>query len=331
MGNEPNSRILKRGDAQVNMDDSSRSQMKDHDPQGKELKDTLSRRARLVDNFVLSVGKYFSKTPRRLEEAMRYSLEAGGKRIRPVLCMTCAALFGLKEEQSLPFACAIEMIHTYSLIHDDLPAMDNDDLRRGKPSSHKAFGEAMAILAGDGLLTDAFAVASQCGLPAGRLLKALNKLAMAAGSSGMVGGQVLDMEYTDSEDVGINKIKAMQSLKTGAIMEASCVCGAILADAAEEDVQLLSRYGGSLGILFQLMDDILDATATTEELGKPAGSDEREGKKTWVTLLGIEKSRELLSFYCLEAAEAVGKFESPDGRFLLELPFYLARRAGRNG
>ncbi len=289
-----------------------------------EMKFHLARMAAMVDQYLDSCLNRFAKTPARLKEAMLYSLQAGGKRLRPALCMASASLCGLEENRVIPFAAAIEMIHTYSLIHDDLPAMDNDDLRRGKPSNHKQFDEATAILAGDGLLTDAFAVAASVDLPARHVLAALVALAHAAGSSGMAGGQMLDMEYTARNNITINQITEMQVLKTGAMLEASCVCGALLAGADAPLINAMKVYGSSLGKAFQIADDILDLTASTEELGKPAGSDVAHGKNTYPSLLGIEKSRSIALEEAEKAQKALPDCKQAD--FLRSLANYAVTR-----
>ena len=214
------------------------------------MKSLLKERGKLVESY-LATCLDGQEMPPRLRESMLYSLQAGGKRLRPVLCLSCAALCGLKPEDVLPFASAIEMVHTYSLIHDDLPAMDDDDLRRGKPSNHKAFDEATAILAGDALLTDAFAHMCRVELPAGQVLRAVAEFARAAGSSGMVGGQEWDMLYTGLPPVSMAELRRMHAMKTGALLRASCVCGALLAGAADDVCERIGRYGAALGVAFQ--------------------------------------------------------------------------------
>lgn len=291
-----------------------------------EMKSILKERAARVENFFRRSIDY-GDTPARLKEAMFYSLQAGGKRIRPALCMSCAALFGLPEERSLPFAAAIEMIHTYSLIHDDLPAMDNDDLRRGRPSNHKAFDEATAILAGDGLLTDAFAVIAVMDISAEILLAALLELARAAGSAGMVGGQMEDMLYTGQNGISLEQLRHMQAMKTGAILRASCVCGAMLGGADKERLEKIGRFGFALGRAFQMADDILDVTGTTKELGKPAGSDEESGKNTYPALVGLEESRRLAREEARQAAGALDGFAGREAAFLRTLAEYVIKRA----
>ena len=226
----------------------------------------------------------------------------------------------------LPFAAAIEMIHTYSLIHDDLPAMDDDDLRRGKPSNHKAFDEATAILAGDGLLTDAFGRMTTVDLPASRVLAAVGEMARAAGSTGMVGGQEWDMIYTGMPPVSLDELRRMHAMKTGALLRASCVCGALLAGAESIELQRISRYGAALGVAFQIADDILDVVSDTETLGKPAGSDAEHGKNTYPSLVGLDESRRLAQEQARHAQEAIASFHGPEAEFLRALALYTVTR-----
>ncbi len=260
----------------------------------------------------------------RLGEAMRYSLEAGGKRVRPVLCLLAAEAVGGSPEEALPGALALEYIHTYSLIHDDLPAMDDDDLRRGRPTNHKVFGEGHAILAGDGLLTEAFRVlADGPGDPA-RRLEALALLATAAGWRGMVGGQSLDLlgEALDTYDLA--HLQLIHRLKTGALLRASLEIGAVLGGASPADRQALRAAGEALGLAFQIQDDILDATATEADLGKRAGKDAGRGKITYPSLLGLDGARKALE----EATEtALCHLASLPNRTSLEAwARYLAQR-----
>ncbi|MDJ0731394.1 MAG: polyprenyl synthetase family protein [Crocosphaera sp.] len=231
--------------------------------------------------------------PEKIYEAMRYSLLAGGKRLRPILCLTTCELMGGTAEMSLPTACALEMIHTMSLIHDDLPAMDNDDYRRGKLTNHKVYGEDIAILAGDALLSYAFEyVATQTrnvDLP--NLIDVIARLGRTVGAAGLVGGQVLDLESEGKSDVTVETLKFIHIHKTGALLETSVVSGAILAGAKPEDLERLSRYAQNIGLAFQIIDDILDVTSSTEELGKTAGKDERAQKVTYPSLWGLEESQ----------------------------------------
>ena len=276
----------------------------------------------------------------RLKEAMYYSLLAGGKRLRPVLCLSTAALFGLSAEAVMPFAASLEMIHTYSLIHDDLPAMDDDDLpakvraelrddlRRGRPSCHKAFDEATAILAGDALLTDAFGFMASTvkDLPAGRVLEALASVSSAAGSAGMVGGQILDMDCTGKTDVPMETLQTLHALKTGAMFRVACVSGGLLAGASEPDIASLRAYGEALGVTFQIVDDILDETADTATLGKPAGSDAEMGKTTYPSLMGLDRSRELAQEFAEKAVDSLSAFSGQDAAFLKGLALMLVTR-----
>ncbi len=231
--------------------------------------------------------------PAKIYEAMRYSLLAGGKRLRPILCLNTCELMGGTIEMALPTACALEMIHTMSLIHDDLPAMDNDDYRRGKLTNHKVYGEDIAILAGDALLSYAFEyVATQTrnvALP--NLVDVIARLGRTVGAAGLVGGQVLDLESEGKSDVTVDTLKFIHIHKTGALLETSVVSGAVLAGANSEDVERLSRYAQNIGLAFQIIDDILDVTSTQEELGKTAGKDERAQKATYPGLWGIEESQ----------------------------------------
>jgi geranylgeranyl diphosphate synthase type II len=264
--------------------------------------------------------------PERLLAAMEYSLLAGGKRLRPILCLSCAALCGLEESRALPFAASIELIHTYSLIHDDLPAMDNDDLRRGKPTNHKVFDEATAILAGDGLLTEAFVIMAATPLPPERVLAALGELARAAGAAGMVGGQMLDMEYTGSGKADIRELAAMHARKTGALIKASCLCGGLLAGAGPERVAALARYGAAFGAAFQIVDDILDVLGTAEQLGKTPGKDAAQGKLAYPSLVGIERSRELALEQARLAQACLDAFSGPDAELLRALALSQVQR-----
>lgn len=265
-----------------------------------------------IDLAESALSKYMKVTDnpqKKIYEAQEYSLMAGGKRLRPVIMMMTAKMCGKSPELVIPFAVAIEMIHTYSLIHDDLPAMDNDDLRRGKPTNHKVFGEAMAILAGDALLTKAFEVASGfCDetVPKERVLRAISILAKASGDNGMIGGQVVDIE-SRNEDADL--LKYLHSLKTGALIRASGVIGAVLAGATEEEIKAVESFCDNLGIAFQIQDDILDVTGTEEELGKPIGSDAENEKSTYVTLFGIEKAEKLAEEYTKKAIESLNIFE----------------------
>lgn len=257
-------------------------------------------------------------------DAMNYSLLAGGKRLRPILVLESCRLCGGDPGLALPFACAVEMIHTYSLIHDDLPCMDNDDLRRGKPTNHKVYGEATAVLAGDGLLTAAFGIAlSAPGLPPQRVVEAAACLAHAAGAAGMVGGQVLDMAG-EGHALGLADLEELQKLKTGALILASVEMGCILAGGSDGDREALRRYAQKLGLAFQIRDDMLDVTGSEAELGKPIGSDAASEKTTFVTLKGLPACGELVASLTGEAVEALKGFDHPE--FLIELARVLVGR-----
>ena len=245
-----------------------------------------------------------------LQEAMEYSLLAGGKRIRPVLTLETCRLCGGDPEAALPFACAVEMVHTYSLIHDDLPAMDNDDLRRGRLTNHRVYGEATAILAGDALLTAAFEQLTKAKLPADRIVKAAECLSKAAGSAGMVGGQALDMAG-ESRTLSLEELELLQSLKTGALISAAAVLGCIAAGGSVKQLELVSAYAQALGRAFQVRDDMLDVTSSKEELGKSVGSDRVNGKSTFVTALGLEGCAALVEELTRQAVEAISGFDSP--------------------
>ncbi len=258
-------------------------------------------------------------------KAMAYSLSNGGKRIRPMLTLEFCRLCGGDYKKAIPFALAAEMIHTYSLIHDDLPCMDDDDMRRGKPSSHKVFGEANALLAGDALLTLAFeTVLSAEGVSAEAKVKAGFELAKAAGCSGMIAGQVMDLA-NEGKSVSLDAIKETDKLKTGEMIRVSCVMGCIAADADEEKIKAAEKYSENIGLAFQIVDDILDVTSDAETLGKPIGSDSENDKSTYVSLMGIEKSAEYAEELTKNAKKALDIF-GDEGDFLAMLADMLAGR-----
>jgi geranylgeranyl diphosphate synthase, type II len=255
------------------------------------LKSYLKQQQRLVEQALdqsIAIAQ-----PAKIYEAMRYSLLAGGKRLRPILCLATCDLMGGTIEMAMPTACALEMIHTMSLIHDDLPAMDNDDYRRGKLTNHKVYGEDIAILAGDGLLAYAFEyVATQTkNVAPENILQVVASLGRTVGAAGLVGGQVLDLESEGKSDITTETLSFIHTHKTGALLEASVVSGAILANASEEDIARLSQYAQNIGLAFQIIDDILDITATDEQLGKTAGKDLEAQKATYPSLWGLEKSQ----------------------------------------
>ena len=266
----------------------------------------------------------------RLGEAMRYSLSAGGKRVRPVLCLLAAEAVGGAADAALPGALALELVHTYSLVHDDLPAMDDDDLRRGKPTCHIAFGEAHAILAGDGLLTEAFRIlAAEGDIPPERRARALEVLAAAAGWRGMVGGQALDLEgealTREGRSYDLAHLQTIHRLKTGALLRASLELGGILGGGSEAQLEVLKEAGAALGLAFQIQDDILDATSDASTLGKRAGKDSGKGKITYPALLGLDGARKALQ----EATErAVCRLQSlPNPSSLQAWARYLETRS----
>lgn len=284
--------------------------------------DRMARDRALIEDYL---KKAFAAEPRYadLQEAMEYSLLAGGKRIRPILTLETCRLCGGEMESALPFACAVEMIHTYSLIHDDLPAMDNDDLRRGRPTNHIVYGEATAILAGDALLTAAFGQLTQARLPADRIVAAVECLSHAAGSAGMVGGQALDMAG-EGRALNRRELELLQSLKTGALIAAAVELGCIAAGGSDEQRTHVRDYAQALGRAFQIRDDMLDVISSFEELGKPVGSDQVNEKSTFVTALGLEGCAGLVGELTSQAIEAINGFAEP--AFHIWLAQSLAQR-----
>lgn len=256
-------------------------------------------------------------------EAMKYSLVNGGKRLRPVLCLEFAKACGEDRFDALDFACAVEYIHTYSLIHDDLPCMDDDDMRRGKPSCHKQFGEATALLAGDALLTHAFQIVAGAELDDSKIALACGLLAQNAGVQGMVGGQVIDLKY-ESESPDLRQLLSVHRLKTGALISAACLLGCIAAGADDKKIAAASAYAYDLGVAFQIKDDILDVTGSSEELGKPVGSDEDNNKTTYVSLRGIENAQKDVEKLTSAAISRLSEFQNTE--FLEALSRYLVNR-----
>ncbi|KAJ4889004.1 hypothetical protein Rs2_28752 [Raphanus sativus] len=269
------------------------------------------------------------REPVKIHEAMRYSLLAGGKRVRPVLCIAACELVGGEESVALPAACAVEMIHTMSLIHDDLPCMDNDDLRRGKPTNHKVFGEDVAVLAGDALLSFAFEhLASTTGVAPARVVRAIGELAKAVGSEGLVAGQIVDIssEGMDSNDVGLELLEFIHVHKTAVLLEAATVLGAIVGGGSDEEIEKLRKFARCIGLMFQVVDDILDVTKSSEELGKTAGKDLVADKLTYPKLMGLEKSKEFAERLMRDAQEQLQGFDSKKVEPLLALANYIATR-----
>lgn len=264
-----------------------------------------------IEEYLCKYLEQFKDEPqKRLYDAMGYSLLAGGKRLRPIMVLEFCRMSGGDWQKAVPFAAALEMIHTYSLIHDDLPSMDNDDYRRGRLTNHKVYGEAMAILAGDALLTDAFALAASAELPNPKQLSlAIGVLAENAGSLGMVGGQVLDI-MSEERVCTEQEVIDIQSRKTGALINAACVLGTIAGGGTEQQIQAAASFAGLLGLAFQIRDDMLDVIGTAEEMGKGVGTD--EAKNTFVRLYGLEKCEELVQHYTNAAIEQLCVFNDRD-------------------
>jgi geranylgeranyl diphosphate synthase, type II len=263
--------------------------------------------------------------PHSLKEAMNYSLQAGGKRIRPILLLAVLEELSGQHPDALKVAAAIEMIHTYSLIHDDLPSMDDDDLRRGMPTNHVVYGEALAILAGDALLTYSFGVVSRLEhVSSEDKIRLIDLMSVSSGAEGMVGGQVLDIEGEEKK-LSLEELEQVHRLKTGALLTYSILAGAILAKASAEEIMALSRFGEHLGLAFQIQDDILDVTGTSEELGKTAGKDESSEKSTYPSLLTLPKAKEKLAFHAAEALRALDSLNR-DLPLLRELTGLIVQR-----
>lgn len=261
---------------------------------------------------------------RDVAEAMWYSLSAGGKRIRPVLVMEFCRVCGGDTKNAEAAACAIEMIHTFSLIHDDLPCMDNDDYRRGKPSCHKAYGEATALLAGDAFENLAFGIIADAVIPDSVKVRLVQTLAKAVGVNGMIGGQVIDTEY-EGKNIPEEMLLRMYSMKTSALLKAACLMGCICAEADEEKMTAAIKYAENLGLAFQIIDDILDITGNEQQLGKPIGSDAANGKITYASLNGLEKSNSYAAKLTENALDSLSAFENTE--FLKELTLYLLKRS----
>ena len=255
--------------------------------------------------------------------AMKYSLTNGGKRLRPILVLEFCKMCGGDTEKAMAYACAVEYVHTYSLIHDDLPCMDNDDLRRGKPSCHKMYGEATALLAGDALLTHAFEIASTADFDGAKNADAVSLLAQNSGVCGMIGGQVLDLKY-EAASPSMSQLLTVHKLKTGAMISAACLLGCIAGDATEEQILAAPKFAYYLGIAFQIKDDILDVTGDEQKLGKPVGSDKDNEKTTYVDIVGLNKAQEDVEKLTQAAIESLSAFENNE--FVSSLAEYLTRR-----
>ncbi len=295
-----------------------------------DLKLYLKEKKALVDE---ALGRFLPESDEYsadVVKAMRYSLFAGGKRLRPILCIAGAEAVGGDAQSVLPVACALEMIHTYSLIHDDLPVIDNDDLRRGKPTNHRVFGEAMALLAGDGLLTKAFHLMAHKD-PKNRVkpsvsLKVIGLIATAAGYEGMVGGQVVDIQ-SEGKEGDSSIVEFIHTRKTGALIAASVSSGAILGGAEKDQLKALTSYGKDIGLAFQVADDILNVEGSSREMGKSVGSDVRQGKITFPAVFGLERSKEIQKTLVDRALEALKSFEERAGPLRQIARFIIKRKA----
>jgi len=293
-----------------------------------DLKKYLERRRRQVDQALNRWVAGEEEFPPRVHKAVRYSLFAGGKRLRPILTLAAVEAVGGKAGDALPVACALELIHTYSLVHDDLPAMDDDDLRRGRPTSHKVFGEALAILAGDALLTEAFRLMARPDLmknvPSRRRLAAIHTLALNAGSQGMVGGQVMDMA-SEGGEIKPDILEYIHSHKTGALIGAAVAVGAVIGGGSPREVRALEEYGRKVGLAFQIMDDLLDVQGEETKMGKAVGKDRAKGKATYPALFGIEDSRRKAEGLIREAGTRLDSF-GPRANPLREIARYILQR-----
>ena len=288
----------------------------------------VTQRAKEIEEIMYPYLPEIAGNQKTVIEAMHYTFKAGGKRLRPMLMEETFRMFGGKDKSVEPFMAAIEMIHTYSLIHDDLPALDNDDYRRGRKTAHVVYGEDMAILAGDALLNYAFETACKAldmeGADPIRIVQALRVLSTKPGIFGMIGGQVADVAWT-GQQINEEQLLFIHKLKTSALIECSMMIGAILAGATEEEIKAVELIAGNIGIAFQIQDDILDVTSTTEELGKPVGSDEEQGKVTYVSIKGLEEAAKDVETYTMEAIETLDSHPY-ENAFLRELLLFLIHR-----
>ncbi len=288
-----------------------------------EFENILNNDISIVEDRLIKLLPECANGQDEVVKAMKYSLSNGGKRLRPVLCLEFARACGADRFDALDFACAVEYIHTYSLIHDDLPCMDDDDMRRGKPSCHNEFGEATALLAGDALLTHAFQILAGAELDDKKIALACGLLAQNAGVQGMVGGQVIDLKY-ESETPDLQQLLSVHRLKTGALISAACLLGCIAAGADDEKIAAASAFAYDLGVAFQIKDDILDVVGSTEALGKPVGSDAENNKTTYVTVRGMENAQKDVEMLTSAAVSRLSAFENTD--FLKTLALYLVNR-----
>ena len=277
----------------------------------------------LVENKLSELMAVKDVPHKTLYESMQYSVAAGGKRLRPVLCLAACEAAGGNAEDVLSVACAIEMIHTFSLIHDDLPCMDDDDYRRGRLTNHKVFGEDIAVLAGDGLIIYAFEAAALANIPADRLVKIMSRLAEYSGKDGMIGGQIVDLE-SENKEISIETLEFLHKNKTSALICMSLECGCLAAGASDDIIRAFREYGLYTGLAFQVQDDILDVIGDSEVLGKPAGSDSENGKSTYVTMFGLDKARKIAEDYTNRAINAVKDING--GEFFVKFAEMLMKR-----
>lgn len=295
---------------------------------GFNIKSYLATKRELIDRKLDSLLKYSPESIIPLEESIRYSALSGGKRLRPILMIASNEAFGGKDQTVLPIACALEMIHTYSLIHDDLPCMDDDLLRRGVPTNHNVYGEAVAVLAGDALLTDAFNImiteGLRCGLRPRVLTEIIADISKAAGSNGMIRGQAIDLALEGIKEVSVEQVETMHLLKTGALIETAVITGAKIGGANSKEIKKLATYGRSLGLAFQIMDDVLDIEGGSA-MGKDAGADARNKKTTYPELVGLKKSKKKAEDLTKKALKSLKELDSKANP-LREIAIYLANR-----
>lgn len=287
----------------------------------------LRKKQNTIDRFLreyISSKKKDNSCPKYLQKAMAYSLLAGGKRLRAILVMASYGVTGRRSKKIIPVASAVELIHTYSLIHDDLPAMDNDDFRRNKPTSHRVFGEASAILAGDALLTDAFGMISNVSFQPGVLIDIIKELANASGPEGMVGGQTADIIYEDKK-INMKQLHYIHTHKTGALIRASVRIGALMAETSPGIFRSLTKYGENIGLAYQVIDDILDVVGSQKELGKSTGADASRGKNTYPSLYGLEESQRKAESFIHDALSAIKRLDHKADP-LREIANYILRR-----
>lgn len=288
-----------------------------------EFNNIFNNDIRKIENSLLSYLPDAKDGQYQVAEAMKYSLSNGGKRIRPVLALEFARMCGGTRDDCLPLACAVEYVHTYSLIHDDLPCMDNDDLRRGKPSCHKQFDEATALLAGDALLTHAFEIISESDLSDDKKVMSTSLIAQNAGVCGMLGGQVIDLLF-EQGDPTLRQLLTVYKLKTGALISAACLLGCISAGAGNTQLSAASKFAYLIGIAFQIQDDILDITGDEKKIGKPVGSDSKNEKTTYVSIVGLEKAKADVKRLTDNAVKQLESFE--DAEFVRQLAYKLVGR-----